>query len=87
MRTALTLLAIAGFILILYLGVRADSSVECEVCQRYAGRVECRTVLGATREEATAGAVMNACAILTGGVTDTIRCQNTPPQTIQCRER
>jgi hypothetical protein len=54
---------------------------------RYAGRVQCRTVLGATEKEAAAGAVMNACGFLTSGVTDTIRCQNTRPESVVCRER
>jgi hypothetical protein len=85
--TLLTLVAVAGFFVLLWLGARDSTQIECEVCMRYAGRVQCRTVLGATEKEAAAGAVMNACGFLTSGVTDTIRCQNTRPESVVCRER
>ena len=86
-RALITTLAIAAFFALLWTGVREMSQVECEACVRYGGRVQCRTVLGATRDEAAMGAVANACALLTGGVTDTKRCQRTAPESLDCRER
>ena len=87
MRIALTLAGIAAFVAVLWLGVRGQSRFECEACVRFQGRVECRTVLAATRDEAGAAAVRNACALLAGGVTDTFRCQGTAPESLECRER
>jgi hypothetical protein len=85
-RALLTIGGIGLFFLVLWLGVRSDTQFECEACVSYAGRSECRTVLGATRQDAQAGAMSNVCGFLTGGVTDTIRCQSTAPDRLRCRE-
>jgi len=61
------------------------SDYECEVCIAYGGREECRTVTGATEEEGIRAAIDNACALLAGGVTDTLRCTRTPPTRAGCR--
>ncbi|MCK6554141.1 hypothetical protein L6Q96_06090 [Candidatus Binatia bacterium] len=59
--------------------------VECEVCIAFDGREVCRTVTGASEEEALRAAIDNACALLAGGVTDTIRCSRTRPVRAECR--
>jgi hypothetical protein len=61
------------------------SAVECRVCMRFEGRETCRTVNAAKREEALRGATDNACALLTSGMTNTIRCQQTDPIESECR--
>jgi len=61
------------------------SDVECEVCLAFGGREMCRTVKGATEAEAMRGATDNACALLAGGVTDTMRCARTRPTRASCR--
>lgn len=58
---------------------------ECEVCIRFEGNEVCRTVGGASEEEARQGAIDNACALLSSGVTDTLRCGRTAPSRVQCR--
>jgi len=60
------------------------ADVRCEVCISFAGREACRSVEGATEEEARAGAHSNACALLASGVTDTLACQRTNPSTSRC---
>lgn len=82
----LTVAGIAAFVLILYLSVGAASQVECTACITYGGHTDCRTVKAATRKEAESGAVSNACALLAGGVNDTMRCNGTPPDSLECRE-
>jgi hypothetical protein len=62
------------------------SAVECEVCMRYDGRQSCRTTSAATRDEALRSAVDNACALLTSGMTETIRCQRGEPAKTECRD-
>ncbi|HLH04346.1 MAG TPA: hypothetical protein VKX25_16395 [Bryobacteraceae bacterium] len=52
------------------------------VCMAYAGRTSCRTVKAATEEAALRSATENACADISSGVTDTMRCQNSQPQSI-----
>ena len=56
---------------------------ECQVCINFKGQVACRTAAGATREEAIRTATDNACAQVASGMTDSIACGNTPPQSIR----
>jgi hypothetical protein len=56
----------------------------CEVCMEFRGQTRCRTAKGSTEEEARRIAIDNACAFLAGGVTDSIACTNTPPQSVRC---
>ena len=51
------------------------SAVECEVCIRFEGRETCRAASAATRDEALRSATDNACALVTSGMTNSIRCQ------------
>jgi len=79
--TLLGLLALAGVVVYSSLGLTTH---RCEVCVRFDGRQECRTVEGASEDEAMAGATTNACALVASGVTDTMRCQRTPPARSTC---
>jgi hypothetical protein len=80
--TIAVLLPIAAFVVYSSFGV---SAVECEVCMQFEGRQVCRTVSAARREEALRGAIDNACALLTSGMTNTIHCQQNEPARMQCR--
>jgi hypothetical protein len=61
------------------------SAVECEVCMQFDGRAICRSASAARRDEAVRGATENACALLTSGMTNTIRCQQGQPAKTDCR--
>jgi hypothetical protein len=58
---------------------------QCEVCIAFQGREACRTVKAKTEEEALRGAISNTCALLSSGVTDTLRCERTRPGKADCR--
>ena len=77
------LLAVATLVLIVYSAV-TSYSVLCEVCVTFNGRTSCREAYGNTREEAIRTATDNACALISGGMTDGIRCSNTPPDEVTC---
>jgi hypothetical protein len=62
------------------------SDYECTVCIEYEGQTQCRTVTGASEAEGLQSATTNACATLAGGMTDTIRCERTPPKKSECRQ-
>jgi hypothetical protein len=47
------------------------------------GGRDCRTASAANREEALRTAVSNACAQLASGVTDSVRCENTKPDSVE----
>jgi hypothetical protein len=59
-------------------------SVTCEICVEHRGRSQCRTVSGASEEEATMAAIVNACAFISGGVTDSMACQRATPTSKNC---
>ncbi len=71
-----------AFVIVSSMGWEAHS---CEVCITYRGQQQCRTVGGSTVEEAREGAITNACAFLSGGVTDSLACGRQQPDSINCR--
>ena len=84
MRTAVGALLALAFLGALVYATLAANAVTCEVCMEFEGRKACRTGSARTRDEAMQGAITNACAILSAGVTDGIRCGNTPPSSQRC---
>jgi hypothetical protein len=77
----LLFVAIALFIAFQTMSLEAAT---CEVCIEYRGRSMCRTVGGATEQEARQAAITNACAFLSGGVTDSMACGRQPPTSERC---
>jgi hypothetical protein len=55
---------------------------HCQVCMVFEGRRDCRTASADTREEALRTAIVNACAQLASGVTQSGQCENTPPESV-----
>jgi hypothetical protein len=56
--------------------------VTCRVCVTFNGRQDCRTASAANRQEAERTAVSNACGLLASGVTESIKCENTKPDSV-----
>jgi hypothetical protein len=56
---------------------------HCQVCIVFKDRRDCRTASARTRENAERTAISNACAQLSGGVTETNQCENTQPESVQ----
>ena len=56
----------------------------CELCVEFEGRTRCARGAGATEQEARSGAQTAACGVLASGMDASIRCNNTPPQAVQC---
>ena len=84
MRVFVGLLLGLAFAVAMYFTTVAEARVECEVCLRFAGRLECRKAAGADEEAAVRGAITNACALLARGVTEAFRCDATPPESVRC---
>ena len=59
--------------------------VRVEVCMAFRGNRDCRTASAKNRQDALRTAITNACAQLAGGVTDSMQCENTPPESIKWR--
>ena len=58
---------------------------ECEVCIEFNGGSRCAKGAGANEQEARRGAQVAACGVLASGMDESIRCDNTPPRSAQCR--
>jgi hypothetical protein len=86
-RGLLVAVAVAAVVGLLYAATLAQAGFECDACMRHDGREACRTAAATSREDAERTAISTACAVLTSGVTATIRCQATPPVSLVCRER
>lgn len=79
------LLLIVGVVAWVLAGSLSASGHSCEVCIEFGGRSQCRTVAAATVDLAREGAVQNACAFLSGGMTESMRCTRTPPISEKCQ--
>jgi hypothetical protein len=77
----LVLIAVIGFVIFQSLGA---AQATCEVCMEYRGRSKCRAVSGASVAEAKQAAIGNACAYISGGVTDSMACQRATPISEKC---
>ena len=86
LKVLAVLAAVAAFVGVLVFTTQRQAAVECSVCLDFAGRSACRTVAAADRDLALAGAVRNACAVLSGGVTQGLECERTPPRSQHCTE-
>ena len=81
-RIAIALL-FAGALLYATFGM---GGAECEVCLEFRGRNACATVTAQGREEAIQQAVSTACAGISAGVTDSMECSRTFPESVRCSE-
>ncbi len=84
MRVIVGVLLGAAFVGAMVFAIQRESQVQCEVCLTYRGASACRTSSAVDRPSAISGAVTTACAVLSGGVTDGIRCGATPPRSVAC---
>ena len=89
-RTGLRKSTLAGLILlppivglVIYNSFQV-SQFQCTVCITFDGQSECRTVTGHTEAEGLQSAANNVCALLTSGMTNSIRCTRTAPTKSEC---
>ncbi|MDX2154736.1 MAG: hypothetical protein SFV54_28590 [Bryobacteraceae bacterium] len=86
MNRKLWLIIIAGALV--FLGALIYSSMglrrhKAEVCITFNGRTACRVASGTTQEEAIRTASDNACALIASGVTETMACGRTRPDSVK----
>jgi len=58
-----------------------------EVCMSYQGRSACKTVSAKSQDGALRSGRENACADISSGVTNTVQCENTDPQSVKWLSR
>ena len=76
---------------LLVLGLLIYSTVglqqySCEVCVTYDGVTNCSIARAPTSKEATRTATDVACAPISSGMTESIQCSNTIPDSVECSE-
>ncbi len=77
---------VAIIALIAYSTVRGPR-FRVNVCMSYAGHAACKTVSAKSETAALRSATENACADISSGVTDTMRCQQEEPHSVHWLER
>ena len=77
-------LAVLGVLIYSTLGL---GQYSCEVCVTYRGQKNCATSSAPTEEEAIRTATDVACAPISSGMTESIQCSNTPPDSIDCARK
>jgi hypothetical protein len=78
------IIVLAVFGAVLIIGSLSVVQAECELCVTYRGRTECRRGSGKSDDDAKQAAQRAACAVMAGGMNESIACQNTPPSTARC---
>lgn len=83
-----TLLVLAvGFVVavlaVLVFTTMGTNRYRCEVCISFHDRSACRTAGASTEAQALRAASENACAQIASGVTDSMACEATPPESVK----
>ena len=84
LKVAIPIVLAAGFLAYLIYSALGLSSLTCEVCMVFNGRVECRQAAGRTRAEAIQTGTTNACALIANGRDELISCGAAQPESIMC---
>lgn len=79
----LAILFVVGVLIVLVYTTIGNARYRCQVCMSFQNRTACRTAAAATDAQALRTATENACSQIASGVTDSIACENTPPQSVK----
>ena len=71
-------------VLLAIFAVRGVRRVNCKVCVTYEQQTVCRTGSGKNREDAVKSAQRACCAVLASGMTESIKCENLKPDSVDC---
>jgi hypothetical protein len=84
-RTGLliSLAFLAAFAILMYTSFQGMSTHRVEVCMEFQGRQACRTASASTKDQALRTATDNACAQISSGMTDSIGCSQSMPQSVK----
>ena len=81
--SAIAVILVVGALI--YFAMQGQTTHTCEVCIEFDGRNQCRSARGPTVAEATKTAADNACAMVTSGMTEIMRCGRTDPKSVKCQ--
>lgn len=78
---------VVAFLIALVYTTMGTNPYRCEVCISFHNRSACRTAGAPTEAQALRAATENACAQIASGVTDSMACENTPPESVKWLSR
>ena len=78
---------VVAFIALVAYSTMAGARYRVKLCITYKGRTECRTVSAHSEEGAIKSATNNACADISSGVTESLGCEHTTPDSITWLDR
>lgn len=79
----IVIFVIAIAALIAYSTSRAtDPKYKVKICMAFQGQTACKVASAVSELGAVRTATEGACADIASGVTETVSCQNTPPQSV-----
>ena len=81
------ILAVIGFVTLLLWTTLSSQKVECHLCVEFGDGRNCATASASSEKEAAKSAQTTACGVLAKGMSASIACANTRPQTRLCRVR
>jgi hypothetical protein len=73
----------AVFAAMMYSSFQDVRAYRVEVCMEFQGRQACRSASAASEEDALRAATDNACALISSGMTDSIACGQSAPQSVK----
>ena len=80
---AISIAFVVAILIVIVCTTMGNARYRCEVCISFQNRTACRTAAAATEAQALRTASENACAQIASGVTDSIACENTTPQSVK----
>ena len=78
---------IIGFLALVAYSTLHGPRYRVEICMAADGRSACKTVSGKSEESALRTGVTNACADIVSGVTETMKCEQSQPQSLKWLQR
>jgi hypothetical protein len=80
-------LFVLGFLALILYSTLGHGKFKVQVCMAFNGQSSCKTASASSEAAAIRTATEGACADIAGGVTDTVKCQNTNPQSMRWLSR
>ncbi len=80
-------LLVAVFVALVAYSTLHGPRYRAEICMAYQGRSTCRTVSAKSEQAALRSGAENACADIASGMTDTMRCDQSQPQSVRWLQR
>ena len=84
MRILAGALIAALFLAAMFYVTRSETTTKCTVCIRFNGAENCATVSGPDEAQVIMQATSTACAPLSSGVSEGMKCTRTPPRSARC---